>query len=83
VDGRRVPYLEHGALLTFANLTGLPALSAPAAIDADGLPIGVQLVGSRWSDARLIAIARAMEEATVLPGFRPPPDRPPGRSDPE
>jgi amidase len=75
VDGRRVPYLEHGALLIFANLTGLPALSAPAAIDADGLPIGIQLVGSLWSDARLIGMARAMEEAGVLPGFRPPPER--------
>jgi amidase len=75
VDDRRVPYLEHGALLTFANFAGLPALSAPAAIDADGLPIGVQLVGSPWSDARLIATTRAMEVAGVLPGFRPPPER--------
>jgi amidase len=73
VDGRRIGYLEQGGLLVFANFAGVPALVAPAGADSDGLPIGVQLVGPRWSDARLVAIARAMEAADVLPGFRPPP----------
>ena len=73
IDGLEVGYLEHGGLLTFANLAGLPALAVPASLGRDGLPIGVQLVGPRWSDGRLIAIARACEESQVLPGFRVPP----------
>jgi amidase len=46
---------------------------APAGQDDDGLPIGVQIVGPRWSDLRLCAIARAFESARLLPGFRAPP----------
>lgn len=42
------------------NATGHPALSIPAA-EADGLPVGVMLVGSHFSDHRLIAIAETYE----------------------
>jgi amidase len=73
VDGRPVPYLEHGHLLGFCNLLGLPALVAPAGLDDDGLPIGIQLVGPRWSDMRLVDVARELEQAEILPAFRPPP----------
>jgi amidase len=73
VDGRRVSYLAHGAFLTFANLAGLPALVAPAGPGDDGLPVGVQLVGRRWSERRLLDVARALERGGVLPGFRAPP----------
>jgi len=59
----------HGAMLVFANLAGLPALVVPAGADADGLPIGLQIVGPRWSEIRLIAVAAALEEAGILPGF--------------
>jgi len=38
-------------------------------VDADGLPIGIQIVGPRWSEIRLIEIAAALEEAGILPGF--------------
>ncbi|SDE12205.1 amidase [Glycomyces harbinensis] len=62
-----------GAMLVFANLAGLPALTVPAGFDPDGLPVGVQLVGPRWSEIRLIEIAAALEEAGVLPGFTRPP----------
>ena len=73
VDGESAPYFGQGALLAMGNLTGLPALVAPAGQDGDGLPIGVQLVGPRWSERRLIAICRALERDGVLPGFMPPP----------
>ena len=73
VDGRQADYFSQGALLTFCNLIGLPSLVVPAGVDDDGLPLGVQFVGGRWSEARLIEIARAFEEAEVLPGFRAPP----------
>lgn len=73
VDGTEASYWERGKQLAFCNLLGLPALSVPAGFDDDGLPIGVQLVGSRWSEMRLLDIARAMEHAAILPGFRAPP----------
>jgi amidase len=79
LDGRPVSYLESGSLLVFANFAGLPALAAPAGEDSDGLPLGIQLVGPRWSDGRLIAAAREMEDEGVLPGFRAPPGSGSGR----
>ena len=39
------------------NLTGHPAVVVPIGRDADGLPIGAQLVGRRWSESSLLAIA--------------------------
>jgi len=47
-----------------ANLTGLPAISIPCGFTSDGLPIGLQLIGQRWGEAQLLAIALAYEEAT-------------------
>ncbi len=46
-----------------ASLAGLPAISVPAGKSATGLPIGVQLVGPRRSDADLLALAKSMETA--------------------
>jgi hypothetical protein len=34
--------------------------------------VGVQIVGPRWSELRLLEIARRLEEAGILPGFWPP-----------
>ena len=44
-----------------ASLAGLPALSVPSGETSDGLPVGVQLIGRRRDDAKLLALARAME----------------------
>ncbi|MET0980153.1 MAG: Asp-tRNA(Asn)/Glu-tRNA(Gln) amidotransferase subunit GatA [Candidatus Saccharimonadales bacterium] len=43
------------------SLAGLPAISVPAGTSADGLPIGVQLIGQRRTDANLLALAKSME----------------------
>ena len=53
------------------NLTGLPAISVPCGFDADGLPIGLQLVARPWAEARLLRIARAYERATSWNERRP------------
>lgn len=45
-----------------ASLAGLPAISVPAGLSRDGLPVGVQLMGPLQSDSNLLALARAMEE---------------------
>ncbi|WP_036923483.1 amidase [Propionicicella superfundia] len=48
------------------NLTGQPAVTIPCGRDAQGLPIGVQLVGRRFADELVLAAARALEEALDL-----------------
>jgi len=51
-------------LCTLWTLTGMPAISLPLLRGANGLPIGVQLVGRRHDDARLLRTARWLD-ATV------------------
>lgn len=46
-----------------ANLAGLPAVVQPAGLDGKGLPLGVQLIGQPWDEARLLAIAHGLETA--------------------
>jgi Asp-tRNA(Asn)/Glu-tRNA(Gln) amidotransferase A subunit family amidase len=46
------------AFCTLWTLCGMPALSLPLMQGADGLPLGVQLVGGRHNDARLLRTAR-------------------------
>ena len=46
------------------NLTGLPAMSLPCGFSSDGLPIGLQIVGRPWAEARLLRAAFAYEQAT-------------------
>lgn len=44
-----------------ASLAGLPALSAPAGETAEGLPVGVQIIGKMKTDAEVIALAGEIE----------------------
>lgn len=50
------------AMTVSANLTGIPALSVPAGISTDGLPIGVQLMAPYKADALLLAFAKSTED---------------------
>ena len=43
------------------SLVGLPAISVPCGVSADGLPIGLQLVAGRGRDHLLVALASAVE----------------------
>jgi len=47
-----------------APLAGLPALSIPCGFDRAGLPIGLQLTGDYFSEARLLGIAHRYQQAT-------------------
>jgi aspartyl-tRNA(Asn)/glutamyl-tRNA(Gln) amidotransferase subunit A len=46
------------------NLAGLPALSLPCGFDADGLPVGLQLIGRPLDEAGVLAAGHAFERAT-------------------
>jgi aspartyl-tRNA(Asn)/glutamyl-tRNA(Gln) amidotransferase subunit A len=53
-----------------ANHAGVPGVSLPAGFDSDGLPIGIQLLGPDFTEARLLQLGRAFELATEGEGWR-------------
>jgi len=53
------------------NYLGLPAVVVPAGFDRSGIPIGMQLAGPPFAEARLLRIAAAFEAAAGLPARRP------------
>jgi len=54
-----------------ANLTRTPAISIPGRPTMDGLPVGLQLMGRRFEDHRLLATAEAIQELTEYHLLRP------------
>lgn len=57
-------------LTCLSNIANLPAISLPAGWSADGLPIGVQLIGRRGAEAGLFAMARKLDSS--LAAYRRP-----------
>ncbi len=55
-----------------ASLIGLPVVNIPIGFGKNGLPMGVQLIGPRGGDGRLLQIAQAWHTATDWPNARPP-----------
>jgi aspartyl-tRNA(Asn)/glutamyl-tRNA(Gln) amidotransferase subunit A len=54
-----------GDIYTVAvNLAGLPGLSHPAGFGKDGLPVGLQLIGNYFTEARLLNTAHQFQQAT-------------------
>jgi aspartyl-tRNA(Asn)/glutamyl-tRNA(Gln) amidotransferase subunit A len=43
------------------NLAGLPGVAVPVGLDAQGLPLGLQLIGRPWDEAQLLNCAHALE----------------------
>ena len=61
VDGESVESWRIDHLLYPFTFTGQPSIVIPVAADPNGLPIGVQLVGRRWQDERLLAVAATVD----------------------
>src|SRR5205085_12532409 len=62
IAGREAEPRGHAVFTAFANAAGVPAISLPCD-QAQGLPIGLQLVGSFGADAKLLALAAQYERA--------------------
>jgi len=62
-----------GRLGALANLAGLPAVALPNGFGANGLPTGLLLTGRPWSEARLTALAAAVQARTSWHQARPNP----------
>jgi aspartyl-tRNA(Asn)/glutamyl-tRNA(Gln) amidotransferase subunit A len=54
------------------SLAGIPAISVPAGFSAEGLPIGMQLIGPHDSEPLLFRLARCVESGAGAVGRRPP-----------
>ena len=72
-----------GTWTNFVNLCDLAAVAVPAGLGEDGLPFGVTLVGSAWSEGRLAALADRVHRAlTATWGASGEPLPPPAPPDP-
>lgn len=71
VDGNPVPYDAQFHWAGPATLNGLPATAFPAGLTQDGLPAGLQAIGSYLEDRTPLQFAALAEQA--FGGFRPPP----------
>jgi aspartyl-tRNA(Asn)/glutamyl-tRNA(Gln) amidotransferase subunit A len=54
-----------------SNFTGLPAISVPCGFTAEGLPVGLQLIGRAFEETRLLQIAHLYEQAAGWHTTRP------------
>ncbi len=55
--------VEYTPFTSYVNVSGLPAIALPTTMTADGVPMGVQLVGRPGGEATLVSIARQLERA--------------------
>lgn len=62
IDGKDTPYGAQVAWPGLATYPGLPATAAPIAKTAEGLPIGVQIIGAAFDDRTTLAFASLLEK---------------------
>jgi aspartyl-tRNA(Asn)/glutamyl-tRNA(Gln) amidotransferase subunit A len=65
------PVIDYPDCVYF-NIYGLPAISVPCGFSATGLPIGLTIAGTHFSESRVLALANAYEDATQWHIRRPP-----------
>ncbi|MBN9077604.1 MAG: amidase [Rhizobiales bacterium 65-79] len=72
-------YIDWLRFSFLATTTALPALSLPAGFTRSGMPVGIQLIGPPRGEAKLLAVAKAIEDAVGFRGRTPIDPRPAGR----
>jgi len=70
VAGREVGGVAAASFVSPFNMSGNPVVSVPAGL-VDGLPVGMQIVGPRHSDALVLALAARFEELRPWPKLAP------------
>ncbi len=58
-------------LVRAINVLGLPAVAMPCGLDAEGMPLGAQIIGKPFDEATLLRVAAAIEDATDFHTLRP------------
>jgi aspartyl-tRNA(Asn)/glutamyl-tRNA(Gln) amidotransferase subunit A len=64
MQNNTVGMFEYDAFTVPVNLSGLPAVSIPCGFDANGLPIGMQLIGKHFGEGDLFRAAYTYEQNT-------------------
>jgi len=73
IDGVKLAtYIDWMRACSDITVTGLPAISVPCGFTADGLPVGIQIVGRHQDEWGVLQLAHAFEEATGFGRRRPP-----------
>ncbi|MGM9998270.1 MAG: amidase [Candidatus Bruticola sp.] len=68
INGQKISTLFGWTPFTYPfNLTGQPAITVPAGLSAEGLPVGMQIIGPRGSDRFLLEVAQRFEELAPFP----------------
>ena len=72
IDGTELEtYIDWMTVCCAITVTGFPAISVPAGFTADGLPIGLQIVGKPRGDLELLRLAGAFERETQYYKIKP------------
>lgn len=66
IDNKEVSEFSWTSLADLFNFTGQPAASVPCGFTNEGLPVGLQIVGRRYSDLTVLQASAALEEALSL-----------------
>ena len=63
-------YIDWVAATFLVTMAGLPAISVPAGLDANRLPVGLQIVTRRHREEQMLALAAKVEKMRPI-GFAP------------
>ncbi|WP_410646954.1 amidase [Amycolatopsis sp. cmx-4-54] len=72
IDGVEYPYFDQLVWAGLATMPGLPATAIPTGLSAEGLPVGVQLIGPMFEDRTPLRLAELLERE--IGGFQAPGD---------
>ncbi|MFE0172289.1 amidase [Streptomyces sp. NPDC059002] len=70
IDGVEYPYLDQLVWAGVATMPGLPSTAVPTGLSAEGLPVGVQLIGPMYEDRTPLRLAELLEQE--IGGFQAP-----------
>jgi Asp-tRNA(Asn)/Glu-tRNA(Gln) amidotransferase A subunit family amidase len=72
IDGKTVKYLDAWSYCEWFNLLGMPGAVVPVGRSAEGLPIGVQIVGLPWQEELVLSVAEILQDS--LGAWKAPPE---------